>query len=158
MITIIQNSTLNSSLDALSKWHDPDLSRLPLAWPPASVSASEVGQDDFVTADTSSPSWFSGKGLRVKLGPFFSTSSTSTASLEVESLRAVAETKGKGFFDSRDVLFFGTIMCRNDELSSTMSWVGCLLKDSKLFILFSENSQILLFFSYSFTFHLSAST
>ena len=25
-----------------------------------------------------------------------------------------------------------------------MSWVGCLLKDSELFILFSENSQILL--------------
>ena len=37
-----------------------------------------------------------------------------------------------------------TIMCRNDELSSTMSWVGCLLKDSELFILFAENSQILL--------------
>ena len=36
------------------------------------------------------------------------------------------------------------IMCRNDELSSTMSWVGCLLKDSKLFILFAENNQILL--------------
>ena len=35
-------------------------------------------------------------------------------------------------------------MCRNDELSSTMSLVGCLLKDSELFILFSENSQILL--------------
>ena len=38
----------------------------------------------------------------------------------------------------------GTIMCRNDELSSTMSWVGCLLKDTELFILFAENSQILL--------------
>ena len=25
-----------------------------------------------------------------------------------------------------------TIMCRNDELSSTMSKVGCLLKDSEL--------------------------
>ena len=37
-------------------------------------------------------------------------------------------------------------MCRNDELSSTMSWVGCLLKDSELFILFEENSQILLNF------------
>ena len=36
-----------------------------------------------------------------------------------------------------------TIMCRNDELSSIMSWVGCLLKDSELFILFEENSQIL---------------
>ena len=35
-------------------------------------------------------------------------------------------------------------MCRNDELSSTMSWVGCLQKDSELFILFAENSQILL--------------
>ena len=35
-------------------------------------------------------------------------------------------------------------MCRNDELSLTMSWVGCLLKDSELFILFAENSQILL--------------
>ena len=37
-----------------------------------------------------------------------------------------------------------TIMCRNDELSLRMSWVGCLLKDSELFILFAENSQILL--------------
>ena len=35
-------------------------------------------------------------------------------------------------------------MCRNDELSQMMSWVGCLLKDSELFILFAENSQILL--------------
>ena len=31
-----------------------------------------------------------------------------------------------------------------DELSSTMSWVGCLLEDSELFILFTENGQILL--------------
>ena len=38
-----------------------------------------------------------------------------------------------------------TIMCRNDELSSTMTWVGCLLKDLEFFfILFEENSQILL--------------
>ena len=37
-----------------------------------------------------------------------------------------------------------TIMCHNDELSWTMSWVDCLLKDSELFILFAENSQILL--------------
>ena len=37
-----------------------------------------------------------------------------------------------------------TIMCRNDELRSTMSWVGYLLKDSVLFVLFAENSQILL--------------
>ena len=36
-----------------------------------------------------------------------------------------------------------TIMSPNDELSSTMNWVGCLLKDSELFILFAENSQIL---------------
>ena len=42
-------------------------------------------------------------------------------------------------------------MCRNDEFSWTMSWVGCLLKDSELFILFAENSQIL-------NFHLSGST
>ena len=35
-------------------------------------------------------------------------------------------------------------MCRNDELSSMMSWVGCLLKESELFILFAENSQTLL--------------
>ena len=33
-----------------------------------------------------------------------------------------------------------TIMCCNDELSSTMSWVGCLLKD----IFVAENSQTLL--------------
>ena len=37
-----------------------------------------------------------------------------------------------------------TIMCSNDELSWTVSWVGCLLIDSALFILFAENSQILL--------------
>ena len=37
-----------------------------------------------------------------------------------------------------------TIMCCDDELSSTMSWVGCLLKDSELFVLFVENSKILL--------------
>ena len=37
-----------------------------------------------------------------------------------------------------------TIMCRNDELSSTMSRVGCLPKDSELFILFAEDCQILL--------------
>ena len=35
------------------------------------------------------------------------------------------------------------IMYRNDELSLTMSWVGCLLKDSEFFVLFTENSQIL---------------
>ena len=35
-------------------------------------------------------------------------------------------------------------MCRSDELSSSMSCVGCLLKDSELFILFAENRQILL--------------
>ena len=34
-------------------------------------------------------------------------------------------------------------MDHNDKLSSAMSWVGCLLKDSELFILFAENSQIL---------------
>ena len=43
-----------------------------------------------------------------------------------------------------ELLTIVTIMCRNDELSLTMSWVGCLLKDSELFILFAENSQILL--------------
>ena len=37
-----------------------------------------------------------------------------------------------------------TIMCCNDELTSTMSWVGCLLKDAEIFILFAENSQIFL--------------
>jgi hypothetical protein len=35
-------------------------------------------------------------------------------------------------------------MCHNDELSWMMSWVGCLLKDAELFILYAENSQILL--------------
>ena len=49
-----------------------------------------------------------------------------------------------GRFVQRPYLAIVTIMCLNDELSSTMSWVGCLLKDSKLFILFAENSQILL--------------
>ena len=39
---------------------------------------------------------------------------------------------------------FVTIMCRNDELRLAMSWVGCLLKDSELFVLFAENSQFLL--------------
>ena len=44
-------------------------------------------------------------------------------------------------------------MCRNDELSSTMSWVGYLIKYSELFILFAENSQILP--KISLKFHLS---
>ena len=39
---------------------------------------------------------------------------------------------------------FCTIMCHNDELSSAMSWIDCLLTDSELFISFTENSQILL--------------
>ena len=42
-----------------------------------------------------------------------------------------------------------TIMCRNHELSSTMSWVDCLIPDAELFILFAENSQILLKISLS---------
>ena len=37
-----------------------------------------------------------------------------------------------------------SIICHNDELSLMMRWVGCLLKNIELFILFSENSQILL--------------
>ena len=49
-----------------------------------------------------------------------------------------------GFSVSGSFLFNVTIMCRNDKLSSTMSWVGCLLKDSELFVLSAENSQILL--------------
>ena len=54
-----------------------------------------------------------------------------------------------------------TIMCPNDELSWTISWVGYLLKDSDLFILFAENSQILLKISVipiCLTFHLFGST
>ena len=42
------------------------------------------------------------------------------------------------------IIIFVVIMCRNDEWSLMMSWVDCLLKDSVLFILFAENSQILL--------------
>ena len=34
-----------------------------------------------------------------------------------------------------------TIMCRNDELSTMMSWVGCLLKYSELFILFAKKAK-----------------
>ena len=37
-----------------------------------------------------------------------------------------------------------SIICLTDELSLTMNSVGCLLKDSELFILFAESSQILL--------------
>ena len=39
---------------------------------------------------------------------------------------------------------FVTVMCHNDELSLTIKWVGCLLPDSEIFILFAENSRILL--------------
>ena len=46
--------------------------------------------------------------------------------------------------ENKSLINIVEIMCRNDELSSTMSWVGCLLKDLELFILFAENSQILL--------------
>ena len=44
----------------------------------------------------------------------------------------------------KGLLLSVSIFCRNDELSSMMSWVSCLLKDSELFILFEENSQTLL--------------
>ena len=40
-----------------------------------------------------------------------------------------------------------SIICHN-ELRLIMSWVGCLLKDSELFILFAENRQILLKISF----------
>jgi hypothetical protein len=43
-----------------------------------------------------------------------------------------------------EIQAFVTIMWHNDELSLTMIWFGCLLKDSELFISFAENSQILL--------------
>ena len=45
---------------------------------------------------------------------------------------------------SEKVHTYVTIMCHNDELSWAMSWVGCFLIDSALFILFAENSKILL--------------
>ena len=51
-----------------------------------------------------------------------------------------------------------TIMCRNDELSFTLSSVGCLLPYSELFILFAENSQKpsqTFFYSHSLNFHVS---
>ena len=55
-----------------------------------------------------------------------------------------------------------TNMCRNDELSATMSWVGCLLKYSELFILFAENCTLKRFkwhnFGWSFPSITSAST
>ena len=43
-----------------------------------------------------------------------------------------------------DLQTYESIICHNDELSWRMSWVGCLLKDSEIFVLFAENSQILL--------------
>ena len=49
----------------------------------------------------------------------------------------------KGFSDFSEKTF-ESIICCNDEFSLLMSWVGCLLKDSELLILFAENSQILL--------------
>ena len=49
----------------------------------------------------------------------------------------------KGFSDFSETTF-ESIICQNDELSSTMRWVSCLLKDSQLFILCAENRQILL--------------
>ena len=43
-------------------------------------------------------------------------------------------------------ILFVAIICHGDELSSSLclSWLGCLLTDSELFILFAENSQSLL--------------
>ena len=34
--------------------------------------------------------------------------------------------------ESKSLINIVTVMCQNDELSSTMSWVGCLLKDSDI--------------------------
>ena len=65
------------------------------------------------------------------------------------------------WFRSEKQMTFVTIMCHNDELSSTLSWVGCLLPDSKLFILFAESSQNPsqnFCYSHSLKFHLSGST
>ena len=59
------------------------------------------------------------------------------------------------------LIIYVTIMCHNDELSSTMSLVGRLQKDSELLILFAENRQIVLKISIIpilFNFQLSGST
>ena len=60
--------------------------------------------------------------------------------IHISKLKPQFEWQAKSFL----IKFCVKIMCRNDELSSTMSWVGCLLKDSELFILFVESGQILL--------------
>ena len=50
---------------------------------------------------------------------------------------------GKSQHCQRKLLYFVNTLIW--QLCATMmSWVGCLLKDSELFILFAENSQILL--------------
>ena len=36
------------------------------------------------------------------------------------------------------------IICHNDELSSSLGWLDCLLTDSEVFILSAEISQLLL--------------
>ena len=48
-ITNIQNSTLNSSFDALSKWHDPDLSWGPASAPAPAAPAAAIFLLDHVT-------------------------------------------------------------------------------------------------------------
>ena len=48
--------------------------------------------------------------------------------------------------DKQDM--FATIICQNDELSSSLSlsWLDCLLTDSEVSFLFAEINQILLKF------------
>ena len=56
------------------------------------------------------------------------------------------------------------IICHNDELSSSLGWLDCLLTDSEVFILSAEISQLLLkiyfipILSDSLNFHVSSST
>ena len=40
------------------------------------------------------------------------------------------------------------IICHNDELSSSLGWLDCLLTDSEVFILSAEINQILLKISF----------
>ena len=75
------------------------------------------------------PSTFSGD---------FLTSAWTSTMLSLEILQKKEKKKFKKYInhnalnDCEHYSIIVTIMCRNDELSSKMSWVGCLLTDSGL--------------------------
>ena len=51
-------------------------------------------------------------------------------------------------FGQKNQKIFAAIICHNDELSSSFSWLDCLPTHSEVFILFAEINPLLLKISF----------